>query len=162
MVRVVLDQLKQAVRCKDKKGINFISNCHDPHEITSVNRTQRDGAKKVVPCPSLVKDYNALMGCVDKADQLKEVYAIDRRSKKWWSRIFFHFLDTTIVNAYVIYSLNIKGLGKALSLKAFRLSIVRALCGVPIPNQVLRGRRSALVEKNKRIQSASAAGTSLR
>lgn len=85
------------------------------------------------------------MGCVDKADQLKEVYAIDRRSKKWWSRIFFHFLDTTIVNAYVIYSLNIKGLGKAMSLKDFRLSIVRALCGVP--NQVLRGRRSALVEK---------------
>lgn len=99
------------------------------------------------------------MGCVDKADQLKEGYAIDSRSKKWWSRIFFHLLDTTIVNAYVIYSFNIKGLGKALSLKDFRLSIVRALCGVP--NQVLRGRRSALVKK-KQIQIASAAGTSLR
>lgn len=38
-----------AVRWKDKKGINFISNYHDPHEITLVNRTQHDGAKKVVP-----------------------------------------------------------------------------------------------------------------
>lgn len=58
-----------AVRWKDKKGINFLSNYHNPNTKTTVERRQRDGSLKVVPSPTLVEDYNNQMGCVDKADQ---------------------------------------------------------------------------------------------
>lgn len=111
---------------KDQKGIHFLSNYHNPNEITSVNRRQRDGSMNVVPCPSVVKDYNKFMGGVDKADMLKSLYEISRKSKKWWHRIFFHFVDVTVTNAYIIFrerSPNTKGL----TLKQFRLSVVEGL-----------------------------------
>ena len=42
------------------------------------------------------------MGGVDKADQLVTFYGYPF-SKKWWKRICFHLLDTTLVNAYILY-----------------------------------------------------------
>ena len=40
---------------------------------------------------------------VDKADMLKSLYEIDRKSPEWWHRIFFHLLDVALVNSYIIY-----------------------------------------------------------
>jgi hypothetical protein len=50
-----------------------------------------------------VKDYNENMGFVDKADMLKALYEVNRKSRKWWHRIFWYFLDVTVVNAFIIY-----------------------------------------------------------
>jgi len=44
------------------------------------------------------------MNCVDKFDQNKKTCQIDKKGKKWWHQIFFHFLDVAIVNAHVIYN----------------------------------------------------------
>lgn len=43
------------------------------------------------------------MGGVDKADQLVTYYAFSHCSKKWWKRVFFHLLEVSIVNSYIIY-----------------------------------------------------------
>nr|CAI5839649.1 unnamed protein product [Callosobruchus analis] len=48
---------------------------------------------------NLVADYTMHMGSVDKADMLKKCYSTDRKSKKWYHRANWHFLDTTVVNA---------------------------------------------------------------
>ncbi|KAJ8881476.1 hypothetical protein PR048_017957 [Dryococelus australis] len=40
---------------------------------------------------------------VDHADQLRTEYGLDRKSKKWWHRIFRGLLDIIFVNAYVVY-----------------------------------------------------------
>lgn len=135
-----------AVRWKDKKAINLVSN-HDTTEPATVNRKQHDGSNKVVPCPSLVKEYNAHMGYVDKADMLKTCYAIDRKSKKWWHRLFFHFLDTTVVNAFVIFTTNSSDMGKSISLKHFRICVSKSLIG--IPKGETRGRRPSITPINK-------------
>ena len=39
------------------------------------------------------------MGYVDKADMLKSLYVLDRKSKNWWHRIVFYFLDVALVNS---------------------------------------------------------------
>ncbi|KAJ8948967.1 hypothetical protein NQ318_022991 [Aromia moschata] len=58
------------------------------------------------------------MGCVDTADMLKSYYAIERKSRKWWHRLFWHFLDTSIVNAFILFKKNaMSGLVGANSLK---------------------------------------------
>lgn len=44
------------------------------------------------------------MNCVIKFDQNKKTYQIDRKSQKWWHRIFFFFFDATIVNACIMYN----------------------------------------------------------
>ena len=61
------------------------------------------------------------MGYVDKADMLKSLYGLDRKSKKWWHRIVFHFLDVALVNSYIILK-NIHG--AKLPLKAFKLNVI--------------------------------------
>lgn len=87
---------------KDNKAVYLASNYHG-NETNIVQRTLKDGSKSDITCPILVKDYNAFMGGVDHADRLRALYNIDRKSKKWWLRIFWGLLDMVFVNAYVVY-----------------------------------------------------------
>ena len=38
------------------------------------------------------------------ADQLILYYGFAHRSIKWWKRVFFHLLNTAIVNAHILYN----------------------------------------------------------
>jgi hypothetical protein len=33
----------------------------------------------------------------------KSSHEINRKSHKWWHRIFFHFVDVCVVNSYILY-----------------------------------------------------------
>lgn len=48
--------------------------------------------------PTLIHNYNTYMGRVDKANQLVTYYAFPHFSKKYWKKIFFYMIDTTLVN----------------------------------------------------------------
>lgn len=122
----------------DKRPVQFLSNFQDPSIITKVNRRQVDGSIISIDCPQIVKDYNAHMGYVDKADMLKSVYAINRKSKKWWPRIFWHFIDVTVVNAFIMFKQQYAN--SPLTLKSFRLSIVDGF--LKNSERVKRGRKS--------------------
>ena len=87
---------------KDNISVFLVSNFHGT-EASAVSRTQKDGSKKQFLCPAAVKEYNENMGGVDKADMLCAVHGLDRKSKKWWHRIFFGIIDRTLINAYVAY-----------------------------------------------------------
>lgn len=66
------------------------------------------------------------MGYVDKFDQLKALYEIDRKSKKRWHRIFFHFLDVTVINSYILHKMLTDA--EINTVKQFRLNLVYSLC----------------------------------
>jgi len=51
----------------------------------------------------VVADYNKEMGGVDKADMLRSIYDLDRKSRKWWHRLFFAMFEITLVKAYVTF-----------------------------------------------------------
>lgn len=89
-------------RWMDNKVVHLISTFHQPEKVSTVKRKLKDGSKVDVTCPQVLKDYNQNMNNVDVFDQLKSSYAIDRRSKKWWHRIFWHFLDAALVNSYIL------------------------------------------------------------
>lgn len=120
------------VKWMDKKPIYFLSNYHDPRETVSVNRKQKDSTLKPISCPVMASDYNKHMGYVDKADHLLSTYNIDRKSKKWWHRILFYFLDAIVVNAYILYKE--KRLNQTLTSKEFRLQLVDELVGHKLPS----------------------------
>ncbi|KAF2350776.1 PiggyBac transposable element-derived protein [Trinorchestia longiramus] len=71
----------------DSKPVHLISNYHDVEDST-VQRRNKKGIKLTVTCPSVVTDYNKHMGGVDKHDMMKQLYGSDRKSKKWWHRLF--------------------------------------------------------------------------
>lgn len=87
---------------KDSKVVYLASNFHG-NEKTTVQRTSKDGSRSDISCPIVVKDYNSFMGGVDHSDRLRALYNVDRKSKKWWLRIFWGLLDMAFVNAYVVY-----------------------------------------------------------
>lgn len=123
----------------DKRTVLMASNFHRPDLTETVMRKKKNGEKEEISCPVIIKDYNANMGFVDKADMLKSTYEIDRKSKKWWHRIMWHFVDVSVVNSYIIYNERIGS--KSMDLKTFRLSVALGLVGAD-PELPRRGRPS--------------------
>lgn len=86
---------------RDSKNVHVMSNYHDPQDEATVERKLPCGKKIRVTCPKAVKDYNQWMGGVDRFDQKRNAYVVDRRSKKGWHRIFYFMVDAAIVNAFI-------------------------------------------------------------
>ena len=102
-----------------------------------MSRKKRDGTVIRVTAPPVVKDYNANMGAIDKSDQMKRSYAVDRKSRRWWLR-FFHLLDICRLNAFITYQQAYlqwnsgpveEEVKPMLTQKEFTSSIVKSLCG---------------------------------
>lgn len=93
------------VKWRDKRIVSLLSNFHNPTETTQVQRRSKDGSITMVSCPIVLSEYNKHMNCVDKFDQNKKSCQIDRKAKKWWHRLFFHFIEAAVVNSHVLYKL---------------------------------------------------------
>lgn len=87
---------------KDTKTVLLASNYHG-NELTTVARRDKSGVQHEVSCPTVVKDYNTYMGGVDHADQLRAAYGLDRRSKKWWHRLFWGMIEICFVNSFIVH-----------------------------------------------------------
>ena len=76
------------VKWMDYRSVLVVSNFHATN-IMSVDRKEKDGSRKAVPCLIAIKDYNAFIRGVDKVAILAALYGLSRKSKKWWHRLFF-------------------------------------------------------------------------
>ena len=91
------------IKWMDKKEVFLASNYFDPAVEGEVTRRDKDGRRKQISCPVAVAYYNQYMGGVDLADQKIKCYTIDRKSKRNWMRIFFHFFGMSVVNSFIYY-----------------------------------------------------------
>ncbi len=89
-------------RWKDTKDVILLSNCHGP-DVGNIKRTMKDGTKKTISCPEAIVFYNKYMGGVDHADQMITLYDLDRKSTKWWRKVFIRLMLTAVFNSYVIH-----------------------------------------------------------
>ena len=89
----------------DKRAVTMISTIHD-NTMVPIQRRSRftEGGREVISKPQCIVEYNCHMGRVDLSDQMISYCSFSHRSVKWWKRVFFHLIDTTIVNAYILYS----------------------------------------------------------
>lgn len=87
----------------DRNFITFCSNKHSEFQLQELEKRARDGTPKYKPGP--IMDYNLYMGGVDLADQYIKYYHMDRRTIKWYKKLFFHLVDMSVHNSYVIYKL---------------------------------------------------------
>jgi len=87
----------------DKRNVNMISTLHDAsiqvHPGGKVNRQTGQPVSK----PVAVLDYNKHMGSVDKSDQMVLVNSSTRKTLKWTKKLFFHLVDLSVTNAYILY-----------------------------------------------------------
>jgi len=83
---------------KDRKPVHILSSFHSLSNKMFVNRKEKDGSSTKVPCPLALKDYNSNVNFVDNFDRLKKDYQCDRKSHKWYIRLFFHFINCCVIN----------------------------------------------------------------
>lgn len=92
-------------RWKDrgKKPVTVVSNMHNASATEIVLRTNSRGQRTPILCPSSIADYNRYMGAVDRFDQYMSAYSVSQKSRRWWVKLFYYMLDTTIVNSFLLY-----------------------------------------------------------
>jgi hypothetical protein len=54
--------------------------------------------------PEVVKEYTTNMRGVDVMDQHIETLNVKQKSNKWWKPIFYHVIEITLNNAFILFS----------------------------------------------------------
>ena len=118
---------------KDTKCVTVGTNHHPGHSTGTVERNWKEkGTRKKndVPIPISIAEYNKFMGGVDRSDQMIQYYDVVRQTRKYWKTLFYHFIDLSIVNAYILHKTIFPD--DKTSHYQFRESLVRALCHYPV------------------------------
>ena len=86
----------------DKCDVNLITTLHDVSTAAVLRKTNRDTGQPIIK-PVAILDCNRHMGAVDKSDQMVLVNSSMCKPLKWIKKLFFHLLDLSTTNAYIIY-----------------------------------------------------------
>ena len=117
---------------KDTKCVVVGSTEHPGHSENTVERNWKDKGtrqKQNVPIPLPIYNYNKFMGGVDRSDQLLKYYEVVRITKKYWKTIFYHLVDLSAVNAFILHK--IVSTNPKITHFQFRENLVRSLCCAP-------------------------------
>lgn len=97
------------------------------------------GKKKKIEIsrPFAIQEYNKFMGRVDMMDRMIAHYPHGFKNCKWYLRIFFHLLNMSIVNSWILYRKNVD---ENIPLLNFKASIVWTMLELEKANK--RGRKS--------------------
>ena len=92
------------------------------------------------------------MGGRDLLDSLLSLYRIQIRSKKWYHKLFFHFLDVTVVQSWLVYCRSIIANEGKLKLREFKMILANSLMRAGKSTSTKRGRPS-LADVEKQLQA---------
>ena len=81
----------------------MISTKHSHNMMNTENRR-----KQVKIKPQSVHDYNMNMGGVDNSDQFLLYYNFQRKTIRWYKKVFLHILELAVTNAYLVYKEAVK------------------------------------------------------
>lgn len=91
----------------DRRPVTMLfSNITGMQSTSTVQRRQEGSASKItVSCPDVIKMYNQGMGGVDLVDQRAAACHLDRKSIRFYLRIFFDLMDVACANAFIAYNM---------------------------------------------------------
>lgn len=116
------DNTIQVTAWKDKKA-------KKPCVIVSTNTNTRfTKTRKGKTKPQVIHSYNNMMNGCDRVDQCVGYHSnTNRKTYKWWKKLFYWVLEISINNAFVLYTLSRseedRGSRKKLSRKKFKLML---------------------------------------
>ena len=87
----------------DHKDVCFVTNAFPEHLESPVPRLQKDGVLHRQYVPALLPAYNKFMCGVDRSNQLGRTYDFDRKSVRFWKRLYYKFFHFAVNNAYILY-----------------------------------------------------------
>lgn len=154
-----------AVCWKDNKAVTLLSTYVGAEPVTKVDRFDKSKRAKIkIDCPHIIKEYNAHMGGVDLMDSFIGRYRITMRSRKWYLRIFYHLLDMSVINSWLIYK-DLKSTEvdpSILNLCQYRLDLAEVLSKIGNASELCnkRGRPSTSNSTEENIQAKKKRGPS--
>lgn len=83
--------------------VKLMSNWHNPVVDFVLRRVKGQADRVPRGAPSVGKDYNNGMGGTDLFDFMRGQYTTLRKSKKWWKTLFHWVLDSSMLNAWILY-----------------------------------------------------------
>lgn len=93
-----------ATSWKDNKQVLLLSTYVGVEPADTITRYEKKLKANVqVSRPRVIKEYNAHMGGVDLMDCFIGRYRIRIKSRKWTTRLFYHLLNMSVINAWVLY-----------------------------------------------------------
>ena len=146
-----------AVLWHDRRDVYVMSTAHNTSVTRVMKRPKGCREKQLLPCPTCIADYNNFMGGVDLADQNLSYYSLtQRKTIKWWKKVFWRLIDLCIVNGWIIFRSNFpESIIK--SQRAFRHELIcqlvqpllniRASSQCPLALQASKGRKPVSSEK---------------
>lgn len=137
---------------KDNKCVTLISTFVGTQPEGTIARfDRREKVKKTVKCPAIIREYNRHMGGVDLLDSLLGRYHISMRTRKWYMRLFYHIIDITVINAWLLHR---RMHVNSMKLLEFRLELATTLCAIGCSSSSKRGRPSSEVQKQYALKKS--------
>lgn len=126
----------------DNKVVTLSSTYIGENPKDFAKRYDRKEKKRIeIERPAIVREYNKFMGGVDLMDMLIGLHKIGMRTKKLYFRMFYHLLDMSVVNAWLLFRRTTTN--NAVTLTKFRVDVAYTLCkSGNIVQRVKRGRPS--------------------
>jgi len=87
---------------KDRREVYMLANMDPP----PAEGNFCDNSSRPVK-PNIVERYNRHMGYVNKSDRMSNSYSMSRHAFKWTTKLFFHFLDLTVLNSWILLFFNV-------------------------------------------------------
>jgi len=79
---------------KDRREIYMLTNMDPPPAEGNICDNSNRPMK-----PHIVEQYNWYMCYIDSSDHMTNSYSMSRRTSKWTTKLFFHFLVLTVLNS---------------------------------------------------------------
>lgn len=112
------------VAWRDKKANKYVIVTTSKSNAKPIEVRRR---RETLTMPTLIHQYNKCMNGCDRLDQSVSYYCqYNRKTIKWWKRIFLWLLEVTQVNSFILYQLSHPD--QKLTLLQFKKHLISQLC----------------------------------
>ena len=133
--------------CQQKNGISILK-WKDKRDVIMIS-TKHDDSRGRSGKPVAILDYNKSKGFIDLSDQMGSYFPFQRKTFRWYMRIFFHIMcQSAITNAWILMKNHRQ---TTIPIIEFKKEIVRELLSVT-PPRVYRNPVLKPVEGPGRVQ----------
>jgi hypothetical protein len=91
---------------RDKGPVQMLSTHHRVDDMVTFDLDRGPNRPPTVTKPRVVLDYNVGKCGVDTVDQLRQYYAMQRRSRKNWPSLAWWLIDMCVINSYTLWRLD--------------------------------------------------------